>query len=94
MITAVDGIRRRFLRNPVSQNARALVTGAGSGIGRAFALGLVAAALDAGRIVARGQRHAFGVVAQRGAQIERRRLAGDKLTAVQIHQARFDAFAV
>ena len=40
MITAVDGIRRRFLRNPVSQNARALVTGAGSGIGRAFALEL------------------------------------------------------
>lgn len=40
MITAVDGIRHRFVRNPLSQKARAVVTGAGSGIGRAFALEL------------------------------------------------------
>lgn len=36
----IDRILRRLVRNPVSEDARAVVTGAGSGIGRAFAVEL------------------------------------------------------
>lgn len=40
MTPVVDGVRRRLLRNPLSTGAKAVVTGAGSGIGQAFALEL------------------------------------------------------
>lgn len=36
----IDGVLRHLVRNPVSADSRAVVTGAGSGIGRAFALEL------------------------------------------------------
>lgn len=36
----VDRLRHQLVRNPVSSDAKAVVTGAGSGIGRAFAVEL------------------------------------------------------